>query len=156
MFRSLGRSITYTATISRTGLSAAKRTLLSRMISFSRTLPSRFDDSLPIMMQKLSAQSANALPYAEQDVLHLADAVAAWHFRSPLGICLRRSLIRYYFLYEISIPVQIVFGARLKGEAEGGGIGGHAWLMLNGEAYFENPTDYKGFAKMYIYPNDKE
>ncbi len=82
----------------------------------------------------------------------IADAVATWHFQSPLGICLRRSLLRYYFLREAGIPVVIVFGARLKDKHEGGGVGGHAWLTLHGSPYFENPVDYEGFTEMYVYP----
>jgi hypothetical protein len=84
----------------------------------------------------------------------LADAVAAWHLRSPLGICLRRSLLRYHFLRQVGLPVNIVFGARLKDSQEGGSIGGHAWLTLDGSPYYENPDDYTGFVVMYTYPVD--
>ena len=89
-------------------------------------------------------------------IRQLADAVAAWHLRSPLGICLRRSLLRYYFLWEVEEAVQINFGARLKNETEGGGLGGHAWLMYNEKPYYENPADYEGFVVMYCYPASKE
>jgi hypothetical protein len=46
----------------------------------------------------------------------------------------------------------IVFGARLKDRPEGGGLGGHAWLTLDGAAYYENPDDHEGFVEMYVYP----
>lgn len=143
------------------------------MVSFSRSLPQRFDQPLSRMMAGLTpGESANQrigewadgmvsavlpkLPTVEtltaDQIRALADAVAAWHFSSPLGICLRRSLLRYYFLRRAGLPVQIVFGARLKSNQEGGGIGGHAWLTLNDAPYFENPQDYAGFAPMFIYP----
>jgi hypothetical protein len=143
------------------------------MVSFSRSLPQQFDQPLPTMMAGLTpGEPANrrigewadwgASPTPSKlsaietltagQIRTLADAVAAWHLSSPLGICLRRSLLRYYFLRQAGLPVQIVFGARLKSNQEGGGIGGHAWLTLNNAPYFENPQDYAGFAPMYVYP----
>jgi hypothetical protein len=86
----------------------------------------------------------------------LADAVAACHLLSPLGICLRRSLIRYFFLRRAGLPVTIIFGARLKQNHEGGGLGGHAWLTLNGRPYYERSADYEGFVTMYVYPKPVE
>ncbi len=129
------------------------------MIAFSRALPGQFDQPLPAMMAKLTPA-----PTPEQhhqlltpdDVRQLADAVAAWHIFSPLGICLRRSLLRYRFLRRIGLPVFVVFGARFKERPEGGGIGGHAWLTLNGTPYFEHPADYEGFVEMYVYPEGVE
>lgn len=167
MFERLLRGVSYTATILSTFPAAPKRKLLARMVAFSRMLPQQFNRPLPEMMAQLTpglpvsqqdiasaqaAQTEAGLP--PDDIRRLADAVAAWHIRSPLGICLRRSLLRYHFLREAGTPVSIVFGARLKDSHEGGGIGGHAWLTLNGSPYYENPANYAGFAKMYTYPAD--
>ena len=105
-------------------------------------------------MAQLTPPPQPNLVLPPDDIRRLADAVAAWHTRSPLGICLRRSLLRYYFLREAGVAVSIIFGARFKGRQEGGGIGGHAWLKLNGMPYYENPQDYEGFVEMYIYPAD--
>jgi hypothetical protein len=126
------------------------------MVTFSRSLPRQFNRPLPEMMAHLTPPP---LPQercllAEAEIRRLADAVATWHYRSPLGICLRRSLLRYHFLREAHLPVRIVFGARLKSHQEGGGIGGHAWLTLNGSPYHEAPGDYEGFVEMYRYPED--
>ena len=107
------------------------------------------------MMKALTPIPEQQNAPSETQVRHLADAVAAWHLRSPLGICLRRSLLRYRFLREQDVPVVIIFGARLKGANEGGGIGGHAWLTLHDEPYYENPADYEGFSPMYRYPPSK-
>ena len=65
---------------------------------------------------------------------------------------LRSSLLRYHFLRAMDLPVAIIFGARLKDEQEGGGIGGHAWLTLDDKPYYEAPGDYEGFVEMYVYP----
>ena len=140
------------------------------MAAFSQSLPQRFDQPLPVMMAQLTpgslapAQQAESVSnsgnthkssaLSEDDIRRLADAVAAWHFWSPLGICLRRSLLRYHFLRAANVPVSVVFGARLKGEREGGGIGGHAWVTLGDRPYHENPGDYESFVAMYRYPVD--
>ena len=151
MFERLGRAGRHTAALAQALPSAPRRRLLGRMIRFSRTLPGQFDQPLPRMMAGLTPPPNPAgLPAAS--VRQLADAVAAWHLRSPLGICLRRSLLRYYFLREVELPVRIVFGARLKTASEGGGLGGHAWLTLHDQPYYENPADYEGFVVMYVYP----
>jgi hypothetical protein len=121
------------------------------MVAFSRALPHRFDQPLPQMMVQLTpGTTASPVPFDE--IRLLADAVAAWHLHSTLGICLRRSLLRYYFLREAGLPVQIVFGARLKQTPAGSGIGGHAWLTLDGAPYHEHPGDCQDFAQIYVYP----
>lgn len=154
-FDRLGRGLRHTLTLLAVLSIASKRTLLTRMLAFSRTLPQQFNQPLPQMMAQLTpAATSDLQPLPPDDIRRLADAVAAWHMHSPLGICLRRSLLRYHFLRRAGLPVTIVFGARLKGEHEGGGIGGHAWLTLNGSPYFENAQDYTGFVEMYRYPVD--
>jgi hypothetical protein len=133
------------------------------MIAFSRALPQQFDQPLSQMMAQLTCVSDSDLAGLQNvpdlsldDIRRLADAVAAWHLYSPLGICLRRSLLRYHYLRQAGLPVRIVFGARLKNDCEGGGIGGHAWLTLNGEPFYEDPQDYAGFVEMFAYPVDSE
>ncbi|MBI1879759.1 MAG: lasso peptide biosynthesis B2 protein [Chloroflexi bacterium] len=168
MFDRLIRGLRYTVTIMSAIRTAPKRELLARMMAFSRALPQQFSHPLPEMMAQLTpgesangraGESAKALEkeasLTPDDIRRLADAVAAWHINSPLGICLRRSLLRYHFLRQAGLPVSLVFGARLKDSGAGGGIGGHAWLTLNGAPYYENPDDYAGFVEMYTYPVDK-
>jgi hypothetical protein len=168
LFRRFARGIQYLTEIVNALLTSPKRKLLEQMFTFSRSLPQRFDQPLPAMMAQLTPPSPysaqrtgphhslgtiqEASILAEDEIRRLADAVAAWHFWSPLGICLRRSLLRYHFLRAAGVPVSIVFGARLKEERESSGLGGHAWLTLNGKAYFERPGDYEGFVEMYVYP----
>jgi hypothetical protein len=135
---------------------APTRELLWQIWSLSQELPRQFDDPLPVMMARLTpdcpylARQVGQVP--ETDVRRLVDAVAAGHFWSKLGICLRRSLLRYHFLRALDLPVVIIFGARLKDEQEGGGIGGHAWLTLDDKPYYETPGDYEGFVEMYVFP----
>jgi hypothetical protein len=159
LFKRLSKALRYSIVLLNGGLRPAWRVLLRRMIGFSRALPRQFDRPLPEMMNRLTpnwaddeigGQTSALVSVAE--VRELADAVAAWHFRSPLGICLRRSLLRYHFLRRAGVPVQIIFGARFKDRQEGGGLGGHAWLTLHGVPYYEDPADCKGFVEMVRYP----
>ncbi len=153
MFKRVGRGVRHTAVLGRAMLSPARRALLRRMWALSRSLPAYFNQPLPDTMAQLTPPPAVTPSLPPAQIRQLADAVAAWQLRSPLGICLRRSLLRYHFLREAGLPVTVVFGARLKEQAEGGGIGGHAWLTLNGRPYHENPADTEGFAVMYTYPD---
>lgn len=135
---------------------AARRDLLWRMVKFSRSLPRRLNQPLLAMLAQVTPDGAGPLNPPSHppgdEVRRMADAVAAWHFRSPLGICLRRSLLRYYFLRQAGLPVQIVFGARLTGDRANRELGGHAWLLLNGAPYYEQPEDYEGFVELLRYP----
>lgn len=160
MLERLRRGARHTLAILGALPSAPKRDLLRRMIAFSRALPGQFERPLPEMLARLTPAVetapdgpavASRTPDADE-VRRLADAVAAWHVQSPLGLCLRRSLLRYHFLRQARLPVTIVFGARFKGEGEGGGLGGHAWLTLAGRPYYEDPADYAGFVEMYRFP----
>lgn len=155
MFRRVRPALLHTAILLRALPQGSKRELLRRMVSFSRQLPSQFDQPLPQMMASLTPQPSDSHPVLpEAEIRRLADAVAVWHLTSPLGICLRRSLLRYRFLRAAGVPVSIVFGARFKGGTKRDGLGGHAWLMLDGAAYYEQPGDYEGFVKMYVYPEE--
>ncbi|MEW5959818.1 MAG: lasso peptide biosynthesis B2 protein [Chloroflexota bacterium] len=152
MFRRVYRAMLHTFTLGRALPDPAKRALLRRMMAFSRELPAQFEQSLPRMMARLTPVPSDSHRFTETEIRRLADAVATWHVRSPLGLCLRRSLLRYHFLRLAGVPLRIVFGARLKGAPEGGGLGGHAWLTLHGTAYYEQYEDYEGFVEVYVYP----
>jgi len=149
LFRRLGRGLAHTLIIGLALFSAPRRLLLAQMIRLGRSLPGRFNQPLPALMAQLTPPAA-APAAPPNEIRRLADAVAAWQVRSPLGLCLRRSLLRYYFLRQAGLPVVIIFGARLKSDAAG--IGGHAWLTLHGQPYHESPADYRGFTEMYSYP----
>ena len=152
MFKRVGRGLAHTAVIAMAMLAGPRRKLLRRMIDFGRKLPGQFNQPLPDTMAQLTPQPGTNSPLPPHKIRRLADAVAAWQLGSPLGICLRRSLLRYHFLQQAGVPVRVVFGARLKGDNQGSGIGGHAWLTLHGQPYYENPADYRDFAVMYSYP----
>ena len=123
--------------------------LLSEMWQFERDLPKRVAaQPLPELMAGLTPQERD-LRVSFPVIRAYADTVAGFDVTSPLGICLRRSLVRYYFLRRAGLPVQVRFGARFK---ESKDIGGHAWLVLNDAPYYEASENYRGFAVMFSYP----
>ena len=80
-----------------------------------------------------------------------ADAAVGLDYFSPLGICLRRSLVRYVLLRRAGLPVVVQFGAK-KTAGRRRYVAGHAWLTLDGAPYAEDPRDYAGFTPIYTYP----
>ncbi len=88
----------------------------------------------------------------EDTIRRLADVAARFERNSPLGLCLRRSLIRYHFLRREGVPVVLHFGARFKDGRADREVTGHAWLTLDGKPYFEENENYLGFAAVVHYP----
>ena len=72
--------------------------------------------------------------------------------RSPLGVCLRRSLTRYFFLRRADVPVVIQFGARFVGGKADRDVTGHAWLTCNGRSYHEAEENWRDFTVMFRWP----
>ena len=133
--------------------SSSRRRLFGEMRAYVRGLPAALAGPLPTALAAQTPVEADlALPAAE--VRRLADAAALFERRSPLGLCLRRSLVRYYFLRRAGVPLVLNFGARFQGGVADRAITGHAWVTLNGEPYCEDGENYRGFTVMLIYPND--
>jgi hypothetical protein len=144
----LRRGIRHGATLALALARTAQRRLVREALLLARTLPGLLDQPLP---QALAALTPAPEPSElDNDTIRaIVDGVAAFGAGRPLGICLRRSLLRYYFLRRAGLPVTVVFGARRRGD----GIGGHAWLVLNGAPYHELPEHYREFAVMFAYPS---
>jgi hypothetical protein len=81
----------------------------------------------------------------------LADTAVILERRSPLGLCLRRSLIRFHALRTAGLPVVVCFGARPVTDRDRS-LAGHAWLTLDGVPYHEPPSSFEGWTVMYTYP----
>jgi hypothetical protein len=137
----------------------ASRVMWAEMRAFARGLPDTLNQPLP---EALAAHTPGTVDLAlpEMEVRRLADAAALFERGSPLGLCLRRSLLRYHFMRRAGVPLAIHFGARFKPGLAGAGhsqgpITGHAWVTLRGQPYFEDGENYRGFAEMFVYPNDR-
>jgi len=129
-----------------------RRRLFATMRRYVRDLPQALAGPLPAALAaQTPAQTGLALPPGQ--VRLLADAAALFERRSPLGLCLRRSLVRYHFMRQAGVPLVLNFGARFVAGAPDRDITGHAWVTLDGAPYFEDGENYKGFVVMLKYPD---
>lgn len=141
------RGARYSVTLIRALVQTDQRRLTREALAFCRSLPHRLEQPLPAALQEMTPSVA--VQTLDSDTIRgLVDALTAFGAGRPLGICLRRSLARYHFLRRAGLPVVVVFGARRLGD----GIGGHAWLTLDGEPYHELPQHYQDYAVMFTYP----
>jgi hypothetical protein len=132
--------------------SPSRRQLWAEMRAYVRHMPAALANPLPQVLAAQTPATADlGRPAAE--VRLLADAAALFERRSPLGVCLRRSLVRYHFLRRAGIPLTINFGARFKGGVADREVTGHAWVTLDGTPYFEDGENYHGFTVMLKYPD---
>ncbi len=131
-----------------------RQTLFREMQAFCRNLPAAIKGPLPETLQKLTPveRIGNSL-YSVNHVRDLADVAALLERRSPLGLCLRRSLARYHFLRREGLPVVLQFGAKFVAGKPDRDLTGHAWLTLDGQPYYEADENWRGFVVMFSYPN---
>ena len=128
-----------------------RRTLFGEMRAFAQVLPGLLKGPLPAALEPLTPAAAGT-HQAEHIVRNLADLTALLDRRSPLGLCLRRSLMRYHFLRRSGVPVVVHFGAKFVNGQADRDITGHAWLTLDGLPYFESGENWRGFTVMLSYP----
>jgi hypothetical protein len=134
-------------------LHGRRRALWREMRSYVRALPAELRRPLPEAMARWEGTPwGNDDRQEEATIRHLADLAALWERRSPVGLCLRRSLVRYYFLRRAGFPVTIHYGARLVGPPPERAIKGHAWLTRDGLPYFEQGENWQGFTTMITFP----
>jgi hypothetical protein len=123
------------------------------MRRYARELPAALQGPLPQAVAAQTPQAAD-LALAPASVRNLADSAALFDRSSPLGLCLRRSMLRYHFLRRVGLPVVLNFGARFKGGQADREITGHAWITLDGQPYFEDGENYQGFTVMLRFPEN--
>ncbi len=145
---------------------ARQRRLFDEMRAFTRRLPQTLTAPLPEALAVVTppavlSESNLHLPpstfhFPPSTLLRLADLAALLDRRSPFGLCLRRSLVRYHFIRRAGMPLVLNFGARFKGGVADREITGHAWVTLDGKPYFEDGENYRGFTVMLKYPQGNE
>ena len=60
--------------------------------------------------------------------------------------CLTRGITRYYALRRAGVDVALAFGI---GQPTGGQVGGHCWLVKDGEPFLETQDPRAWFTEMY-------
>lgn len=132
------------------------RRLLREMMGFVRGIPEVMRQPLPKAIAAVTAQEPSPPGHlsqrreGEQKLRELADLAAVLERRSVPGICLKRSLVRYHYLTQIGVPLEIVFGARFV-EGVKKDVTGHAWLEQDGEVYWESAENVTPFTPIYRY-----
>ena len=137
--------------------SAQQRQLLAEMRQLGRELPIILRQPIPQAMAELEMMRGER-PYPlppEPKTRQLADLAALLERRSPLGLCLRRSLLRYRYLHELDVPVTVLFGAKFApGESpDKKKITGHAWLVSGERPYHEDDENWQGYTVMLHWPS---
>jgi hypothetical protein len=142
-------------------LDSRARRLLSEMRVFCRRLPGALSGQPllkalaalnPAMADLAAGADGSPANLSASTIRKLADLAALMDRRSPLGVCMRRSLTRYHYLRRAGLPVEVQFGARFLSGKPDREISGHAWLTLDGEPYYEDGENYSGFTVMLTYP----
>lgn len=140
-------------TLPRLVLYPEERRLLAAMRGFSQRLPQMMQQPIPEAMQQITPNGARVTVNVHT-IRQLADLAALLDRRSPLGICLRRSLVRYHFLRQAGVPLAVVFGARFEnGRQANSEISGHAWTTLYNSPYYEADENWRKFTVMFIWPD---
>jgi hypothetical protein len=108
-----------------------------------------------VQLESMAEERPFPLP-PESQTRQLADLAALLDRRSPLGLCLRRSLLRYRYLHELNVPVTILFGAKFAPGAmpDKKTVTGHAWLVLGERPYHEDDENWQGYTVMLRWPNE--
>jgi hypothetical protein len=144
------RGAAYGAVLAAALADGRQRACVTEALALARELPGRLEQPLPVALRDLTPPAEpQALPH--DAIRQIVDALTALGAGRPLGICLRRSLLRYYFLRRAGLPLVIHFGARRLG----GDIAGHAWLTLAGQPYYEKPEHVLLHTLMWSYPLDE-
>ncbi len=134
-----------------------QRQLLAEMRTLGHNLPQILKQPLPQAMAELETMVVERpfpLP-PETKTRQLADLAALLDRHSPLGLCLRRSLLRYRYLHELGVPLTLLFGAKFApGETPTAKkITGHAWLALAERPYHEADENWQGYTVMLRWPS---
>ena len=130
------------------------RAMLWQMRQFCGALPTILHPPLSQALAQLEQEEAHfPASIGEERMRDLADLAALLAIRSPLGLCLRRSLTRYHFLRGMGVPVQVHFGARLVGDKADRDVTGHAWLVRNGRPYYEAEENWRDFTVILRWPH---
>ena len=145
------RGLTYSAVLAQALADGRQRRFVQEVLTLARQLPDLLEQPLPAALQTLTP--ATGPQFLDADTMReIVDALTAFGAGRPLGICLRRSLLRYHYLRRNGLPVVIHFGARRLGDD----IAGHAWLTLYGQPYHEKPEHVLLHSLMWSYPDTED
>ncbi len=131
------------------------RAFIPQIKTFRRSLPANYEQaSLPEFLLALTPDMVDIVHVDPDELRKLIDAMAHLDRKSPFGLCLRRSLLRFHFLRRTGLALGISFGVRFRQPSEGTGVAGHAWNTVQDQPYHENEEGYRGFKVIYRWPEN--
>lgn len=84
-------------------------------------------------------------PERVQRIVRYTDFLLARNIPVIRGVCLKRSLILYYFLNREGIPAEINFGVA----RENSDFIGHSWITVDNKPLFENVDNVQRYRQTY-------
>ncbi len=141
-------------------VSPPRRALFREMQTFIRALPAALKAPWPEALARLTPAHREAVSGMSADfvgadsIRDMSDLTALLDRRSSLGLCLRRSLVRFHYLRRAGLPVTLKFGAKFVAGKPDREITGHAWLTLDDAPYHEADENWKGFVVMLSFPQN--
>ena len=124
--------------IAGTGLVVMAIRLALRMVSLPRLLN--------WLTSKAAAEGHDRI--VMEDVAYYVERWLALAPYNPKGNCFPRALTLYWFARRAGFPVQFLCGVmKLNANLEG-----HAWLMLDGRAFFEPSPHWRSFTVTVSFP----
>lgn len=142
-------------TMARLVVAPSLRPLWWEMRAYCRALPDVFKPPLQDALTRLTTD-CRPLTVSPDTLRDLSDVAALLERRSPFGLCLRRSLLRYRFLRAGGVPVALRFGARFVDGKPDREVTGHAWLTLDGKPYYEAQENWRDFTTMITWPTARD
>jgi len=133
-----------------------KRRLLRQMRQLDHNLPDLLTAPSPFAINSLVVKIDAPRPSFRQEerIRKMADLAMVLNRHPQLGFCLRRSLVRCYFLRLEGLRVVVHFGAQIiKGKPDRE-ITGHAWLTMDKKPYFESAENWRDFTIIAAFPQE--
>lgn len=117
-----------------------------RIAVFSAAVPLLMRLPLPRLQRALRPRRSSSPipPENERHVLALVDLALALLRPLHRPTCLTRGLTRYYFLRRAGVDVAIAFGMSATPA-----LGGHCWLVRDGQPFLEPRDPRPVFAEMF-------
>ena len=94
---------------------------------------------------------------SQKKIVKYTDFILGWGVGVWNRTCLKRSLVLFYFLSRIGMPIQICFGIRIptdeNGQVTPGILEGHAWLEYKNLFFLEvDPDMTRTYKETYRFP----
>lgn len=126
--------------------------LFMRILGLIVLSPGLLRLSLPRLFRLLESKSTRKAPARAQEerIVRYTDALLANRGPLPHRSCLRRAITLYYFLSREGAQLEVCFGVA----PSNGNLGGHCWLVRDGEPFLESGDPLATFTPMYTFPQE--